>query len=57
MPNEQGKSIDLDDLQNETEKLLSLLKDRQLGLTSWNNLLSERLKSIHQKISPVVENK
>ena len=39
MPN---NSIDLDQLQNETEKLLSLLKDRQPGLMAWNIFLKEK---------------
>jgi hypothetical protein len=33
------EGISLDELQSETEKLLSLLKDRQPGLFIWNRLL------------------
>lgn len=40
----------LDELQDETEKLLGLLKDRQLGLISWDIFFVERLKNIHSII-------
>ncbi len=43
--------INLDELQAEAEKLVSLLKDRQLGLMSRNQFLSERIKNIHALIS------
>lgn len=42
--------MNLDKLQAETEKLLSLLKDRQQGLFTWNEFLHERLVSIHALI-------
>jgi hypothetical protein len=38
--------MNLDELKNETEKLLSLLNDRQPGLFTWNTLLSEQLKTV-----------
>jgi hypothetical protein len=38
--------IDLDVLQKETEKLLSLLQDRHQGLSSWNELLREQLETM-----------
>lgn len=37
---------DLDKLQAEAEKLMQLLKDRQVGLTSWWVLLRERLDAL-----------
>jgi hypothetical protein len=40
--------MNLDDLQAEVEKLLSLLNNRQPGLMSWNNALYERLKNIKE---------
>lgn len=40
------KIMDLDKLQEETEKLLVLLQDRQRGLMTWNMFLEERLKNI-----------
>ena len=40
---EEKKGINLDELQTETEKLLSLLKDRQPGLYTWNTFMFERL--------------
>ena len=46
--------IDLDELQMEAEKLLSLLKDRQHGLISWNLSLLERIEDIHRITSSVV---
>jgi len=48
------KSINLDELQEEMEKLLSLLKDRQPGLFTWNEFLMERMKKIHSLLSCVV---
>lgn len=42
--------MNLDELQNEVEKLLSLLRAREIGLMSWNELLLDRLKTIHQFI-------
>ena len=38
--------MDLDKLQEETEKLLSLLRDRQQGMMTWNCFLGERLRAI-----------
>lgn len=38
--------MNLDELQKEVEKLLSLLKDRQQGMMTWNLFLSDRLTSI-----------
>lgn len=38
--------MNLDELQSEVEKLLSLLRDRQTGLMSWNMFLEDRLKKI-----------
>ena len=45
------KSIKLDDLQLETEKLLALLNDRQPGLMSWNEFMQERLQNLHRLTS------
>ena len=36
---EKEKGINLDKLQGEAEKLLSLLKDRQPGLMAWNEFM------------------
>lgn len=49
------KSINLDDLQWEAEGLMTLLKDREPGLMSWNMLLKDKLKNIHEIIKPVFE--
>lgn len=43
--------MNLDDLQNEVEKLLALLKDRQQGLMSWNVFLAERLEKVQKLIA------
>jgi len=43
--------MDLDELQNEAEKLVSLLKDKQTGLMSWNFLLRDRLEKLHELTS------
>ncbi|MCX6810377.1 MAG: hypothetical protein NTY30_01400 [Candidatus Berkelbacteria bacterium] len=42
----KAKSINLDQLQGEVEKLLALLIDRQPGMMSWNQCLGERLDGI-----------
>jgi hypothetical protein len=42
--------MNLEDLQNEVEKLLSLLRDRQIGLFTWNQFLRERLSAIKKMI-------
>ncbi|MDX1535999.1 MAG: hypothetical protein R3346_04540 [Candidatus Spechtbacterales bacterium] len=49
-PND-GNCVDLDDLQEEIEGLLSLLKDRQPGLATWNSFLQQRIGNIHALIS------
>lgn len=38
--------MDLNELQSEVVKLLSLLNDRQPGLFTWNQFLADRLKSV-----------
>lgn len=38
--------LDLDELQQETERLLALLKDRQIGALSWNIFMRERLQNV-----------
>ncbi len=43
--------MNLNELQQEVEKLLALLKDRQTGLMSWNMSLDERLKAILKLIN------
>jgi hypothetical protein len=42
--------MNLDDLQNEVEKLLALLRDRQPGLFAWNDFMRERLSAIKAMI-------
>jgi len=37
----------LDELQQEAEKLLALLKDRQIGMMTWDDFMRERLQKIH----------
>lgn len=44
---EEKKGVNLDELQQEAEKLLSLLNDRQPGLMTWNEFLHERIKKLH----------
>ncbi|OGZ29228.1 MAG: hypothetical protein A2427_03040 [Candidatus Nealsonbacteria bacterium RIFOXYC1_FULL_40_7] len=50
----EKKSVNLDDLQQEVEKLLALLKDRQPGLITWNGFMQERLQALHKLTSAVV---
>lgn len=49
-----AKGIDLDELQSEADKLVSLLKDRQPGLATWNRLLQERAESLHWLTGQVI---
>jgi len=47
-----------DKLQDEAEKLLSLLKERETtGLFSWHARLNERLKTIHDLLCPLFGSK
>lgn len=48
---DSSKGVSLDELQQETEKLLSLLKDRQPGLMTWNEFMRERLTALHKLTS------
>jgi len=54
---EKEKGINLDKLQGEAEKLLSLLKDRQPGLMAWNEFMKERLEAIHKLTSKALDKK
>ena len=47
----EKKGINLDDLQQEAEKLLSLLKDRHPGLMTWNDFMRKRLQNLHELAS------
>ena len=47
----EKKGINLDELQQETEKLLALLKERETGYASWHELMHERLTNLHALIS------
>ncbi len=38
--------MNLDELQQETEKLIGLLRDRETGLMTWNLFLAEKLQNI-----------
>ena len=49
--NKEKKGINLDELQEETEKFLSLLKEREVGLMTWNMSIFERLEKMHTLIS------
>jgi hypothetical protein len=42
----RNKPMNLDELEKETEKLLSLLRDRQPGLFTWRGFMKERLENI-----------
>jgi hypothetical protein len=47
----EKKTISLDKLQEETEKLLVLLKNREHGLFVWNDFLRVRLQNLHKLTS------
>jgi len=57
MAENQKTEITHDKLQEEAEKLVSLLKDREVGLFSWHMLLNKRLKSIHDLLCPLFGSK
>ena len=54
---EQKPDVSHDRLQEEAEKLVALLKDREVGLFSWHMLLNERLKTIHDLLCPLFDSK
>mgnify|MGYP001562450634 CR=1 FL=1 len=45
--------VSYDELQDEAEKLLALLKERETGMFSWHMMINERLKAIHGIICPL----
>lgn len=45
--------INLDALQREAEKLVGLLKDRQVGLMTWWGFLRERLLNLQRLSGPI----
>lgn len=49
-------TISLDDLQEQTEKLLHLLKDRQPGLMTWHQFMSERINCIYRMLATIQDN-
>ncbi len=57
MAAKQKDEVSYDKLQEEAEKLVSLLKDREVGMFSWHILLNERLKSIHDLLCPLFGSK
>jgi hypothetical protein len=44
----------LDALQTETEKLLALLKDREVGVAVWHQFLGERLQAMRKLIEDAI---
>ena len=48
---DKQKAINLDDLEEEAKKLLSLLENRQPGLMTWNGFMRERVESLHKLTS------
>lgn len=53
----QKSEVSYDKLQEEAEKLVALLKDRETGMFSWHMLLNERLKTIHDLLCPLFSSK
>lgn len=51
MATTEAEGNSLDELQVEAEKLLSLLRDRQPGLVTWNKFLLQRLETLHNLTS------
>jgi hypothetical protein len=49
------RGIDLNQLEQEAEKLLQLLRDRHPGLSVWNDALLFRLRSLDACIAPIRE--
>ncbi len=48
---DKKKSVNLDEIQQEMEKLLPLLKDRQCGLMIFDELTQKRLQNLSELIS------
>jgi hypothetical protein len=46
-------SVDLDELQRETEKLLALLRDRHPGLITWSVAVGSQVSKLRQLISAI----
>jgi len=51
MDENKNNGVNLDELQQEVEKLLALLNDRQPGLMTWNEFMWERLQNLHKLTS------
>lgn len=51
LPGRKKEGINLDELQQEMERLLALFKDRKPGLMTWNEFLHERLQNLHKLAS------
>ncbi|OIP25428.1 hypothetical protein AUK11_00595 [bacterium CG2_30_37_16] len=47
------KSIDLNDLKNEIDKLQSLLRANEFGLISWHMVLDEKMRNVYNILSKV----
>lgn len=54
---EQTSEITHDRLQEEAEKLVALLKNREVERFSWHMLLNKRLKTIHDLLCPLFGSK
>jgi len=53
----QKTGVSYDELQEEAEKLVALLKERETGMFAWHMLLNERLKAFHDILCPLFKNK
>lgn len=51
---QEKKGINLDDLEWEAQGLLNLLKERELGLMSWNMMLKDKIVNL-RKLTEGVE--
>lgn len=49
--NDTKDGISLDELQQETQKLLALLQDRQPGILGWHDFMHDRLVNLHRLTS------
>ena len=53
----QEVQVSHDKLQEEAEKLVALLKERETGMFTWHMMLNDRLKAIHDILCPLFGHK
>jgi hypothetical protein len=49
------RSLNLDQLQEESDKMSNLLKDRQTGMVSWHQFMHERVNNMYSLVAQGLE--